>query len=160
MKKRLILAVVLGSVASVATPALGAIPSLPSAIYIKLEGLTAGAGSDRGYPDSLVVTDVFVKGKRVENCGDVARIDTDPIGLITVRISLTKGYMDEASVGLRRKAERGEPIREAVLAVAEGGNRCALTFSKLSDLKVKRSGKFDELTVRFEEIKVTAPEKR
>ena len=147
MNKRMVLVVVLGSLASMglSPAAAGAGPSMPA--YIKFDGLLAGAESDRGHPDFVVVTNVLVDGREMESCS-AAQEQRNHAGMITVRIARTKMYLDKASPKLQEKAANGERIEE-------GGRRCALNFGKLSRLTVTRRGDFDEVTIRFEEVKVT-----
>lgn len=154
MNKRMVLVVVLGSLASMglSPAAAGAGPSMPA--YIKFDGLLAGAESDRGHPDFVVVTNVLVDGREMESCS-AAQEQRNHAGMITVRIARTKRYLDKASPKLQEKAANGERIEDVVLAIEEGGRRCALNFGKLSRLTVTRRGDFDEVTIRFEEVKVT-----
>jgi hypothetical protein len=155
MKKQMVLTTIVALIVLALVSPAGVNAGSPMAIFVKIGDLMAGAGTDRGYPDHVVVTNVLISGTRVETCAATQGLDDDPIGMISARIGQTKGYLDKASAGLREQAKSGKVIPSATLSIDEGGKRCAVAFGKLSDLTVTHRGDFDEITMSFEEIKVT-----
>lgn len=186
MNARRSLLTVCACVAIWSLPAAWAVAGAQGHGFIKLDDLMRGPSSLPEYPDYAPAASVLLNGAPIASCAAAHRLDDDPIGMITapkekldddpvgmvtapkekldddpvgmitVQLVVTKGYLETTSAGLNAKAKSGEPPGQAVLMIADADGRCTVTLGKLSGLTVTRRGYFEEVAVRFGEIRVSS----